>query len=80
MLFKNKHFKKRSYKDVCNELATMGFSNIDIKAIRDMTMGWIRTDKSVEKILVAGEELKKNKIYKYDDKIIVYYHTYKRNW
>lgn len=76
MPFSGCHFINRDYIDVENELWSLGFSEICEYAIRDLITGWLRRDGSVEKVTIAGKEVQRNAVYKYDDKLAIYYHTY----
>lgn len=79
MPFAEKHFRKRNYIDVNQELQTLDFSKICVHAIRDLTTGWFKKNGSVERVTISGEKIQKNTVYKYDDKIVIEYHTFKKN-
>lgn len=75
--FSSDSLRKSNYKDVISKLKNIGFTNITLEPIKDLVTGWIVKDGSVDKVLISNKEIKKNKLYKYDEKITVYYHTKK---
>lgn len=77
MPFDGKHFIRRNYVNVCDELQALGFSRIYEQGIRDLITGWVKKDGSVERVTVSGKELHKGATYVYDDELIIYYHTFK---
>lgn len=74
------YFKYKNYIDVGDQLEEMGFSNIYERKIKDLKMGWIIKDGSVEEILVNTDEgekpFKRNEPYEFDVEIVITYHTY----
>lgn len=76
-----KHFRRQNYIDVGDQLQDLGFSNIYERKIKDLIIGFITKDGSVEDVFVDtgnGEELiNKGELYEYDTKIVITYHTFK---
>ena len=60
----------------------MGFSNIRERKIKDLILGWITKNGSVEKVLIEcdGKEvpIKRNHLYDYDAEIVIEYHTFSK--
>lgn len=76
-----KHFRRRNYIYVGDQLQDLGFSNIYERKITDLIIGFMTKDGSVEDVFVDtgnGEELmNKGELYEYDTKIVITYHTFK---
>lgn len=75
-----------------DKLQALGFTQIYERPIRDLVTGWVVKDGSVEKVTVeqqttdddaedgTGEPvLKRKKIYPFDVKIVIHYHTFKQD-
>ena len=63
-----------------DRLLELGFTNIYERPIKDLKLGWLVQDGSVEQILIELEEetlLETGRPYPYDAKLIVCYHTFK---
>ena len=73
-----KNLRKLNYYDVQTKLSKLGFVNILVQPIRDLTIGWIKRDGSVESVSIDGDtNFKKNAVFKYDVSIMIEYHTFK---
>ena len=73
-------FKRNNCLNIGDTLYEMGFDSIDVREIKDLIIGLIKKDGSVEEIVVddgTEEPIKMNKRYPYDTKIIIKYHTFK---
>ncbi len=71
--------RKKNYIAVGDELQSLGFTEIYERQIKDLTTGWVKKDGSIEKVSVDGNsDFKKNSTYKYDTKIVIEYHTFKK--
>lgn len=73
-------FKRKNYVSVGDRLQSLGFTSIYERPIKDLVVGLIVKDGSVENVFVdEGEEssIERGKRYYYDTKIIICYHTYK---
>ena len=72
--------RRKNYNDIGNYLQDLGFSEIYERPIKDLIIGLITKNGSVENILVKEDEevpMVQGKAYYYDTKIIIRYHTYK---
>ncbi len=75
--FSPKHFIKRDYVEVGDELVLMGFSNIYERAIKDLAKKWSRKNGNVIQLLINDNVFsEKNSVYKFDDEIVIEYHSY----
>ncbi len=71
--------RKKDYITVGDELQSLGFTEIYERPIKDLITGWVKKDGSIEKVSVGGNsDFKKNSTYKYDTKIVIEYHTFKK--
>ena len=77
-----KYFKKKNYIDVGDYLHNMGFSNVYERKIKNLKLGILKEDGSVEEVLVCDENqeipFNKNRLYNYDTKIVITYHTFSK--
>lgn len=76
-LYSSKEFKRENYLKVGDKLYDMGFSCIYERQIKDLVIGLIKKDGSVDEVVAdigTEEPMKKNKVYKYDTKIVIKYH------
>lgn len=74
------NFKGMNYIKAGDRLLELGFTNIYERPIKDLKLGWLVQDGSVEQILIELEEetlLETGRPYPYDAKLIVCYHTFK---
>lgn len=73
-----RNLRKKNYMDVQEMFSDLGFTNISLCPIGDLTAGWITKDGSVESVKINGETgYKKDAIFKYDVSIEIGYHTFK---
>lgn len=73
-----RNLRKKNYMDVQEMFSDLGFTNISLCPIGDLTTGWITKDGSVESVKINGETgYKKDAIFKYDVSIEIGYHTFK---
>lgn len=71
---------RKNYVYVGDMFQELGFTEIYERPIKDLITGWITKDGSVENIYIANSDsFKKNSSYEYDVKIVIEYHTFKRN-
>lgn len=69
----------KNHVEVVNFLHNLGFTEICEHPLEDLMIGWIKRDGSVQSITVAtGGTLQKNTAYKYDVKITIDYHSFKK--
>lgn len=61
--------------EVCSQLYSLGFSNIELVASKNFWANWIYPNGSVQSISINGNcSFKKNTTYKFDSQIIIEYH------
>lgn len=71
--------RKMNYNAVGSELQKLGFTKIYERPIRDLVTGWVKKDGTVEKITIGNKcPFKRNSAFKYDTKITIEYHTFKK--
>lgn len=71
-------FHKRDYKEVMQQLSDVGFTEICLHPLKDLTTGWIKKKDSVSSVIIDGHtDYKKNQIFAYDVEIVVQYHSFK---
>ena len=72
--------KYNNYEDVLTQFESAGFTDIKTEAIEDLILGLLTKDGEVEKVSIDGEEnFKAGSKFKYNAKIIVYYHTFSQS-
>lgn len=79
--FSGKTFKRQNCYDVEKQLRTLGFSNITLKPMKDLSVGWLNKEGMVSKVYFKGNEestFQKNEIYEYDKPIVIKYHSFKK--
>lgn len=70
--------KKQNCGELFDKLHEIGFTEIKTMPIKDLTMGWIVKNDSIEKIKINhSENFKKDDTFCYDVPIVIYYHTFK---
>lgn len=80
MPFGSEDYKNSNYKQTVKELEKSGYENVKTKAIDDLITGWLTKDGEVEKVTVDGKESFDEKDrFDPDVKIIVSYHTFKKD-
>ena len=80
MTLSERRFKRKNYKYVGDYLQELGFSEIYERKICDLVTGLITKNGSVENVFVdEGDEIPimQGKLYYYDTKILICYHTFK---
>ena len=74
--FSGKSLRKREYSEVCDELESMGFSNVKQKPKRNIVAGLMRTDGAIDKVYINGNaSFKEGEVFQYDAEVIVEYHS-----
>lgn len=75
------YYRKKNVDVIKNEFENLGFSNIELRKIKDLVLGKLVKDGSIENVFVVEDgnnvPIIKDKYYKYDEKIIIEYHTFK---
>ena len=75
--FSPKDIRNRDYIEIVKQLNDLGFTQIYIKENADLITGWIKKDKSIERVTVKNDETyKKGTKYDYDIDIKIDYHTF----
>lgn len=70
--------KKQNCGELFDKLHEIGFTEIKTMPIKDLTVGWIVKNDSIEKIKINhSENFKKDDTFCYDVPIVIYYHTFK---
>lgn len=78
--FSAKSLRRQSHSEVVDRLQELGFTEIHEQPIKDLTTGWIIKDGSVENVAVEDNSaFRKGTTYKFDAKILIEYHTYKKS-
>ena len=78
--FNQKMVKKMDYEQVADMLLDLGYTEVYTFPLKDLKTGWIKKDKSVQQILIAGvESVKKGIVLEYDKKITIQYHSFAKN-
>lgn len=76
--FAHGNLRRMDYRDVQKKLTDLGFVNISIQPIKDLTTGWIKKDGSVESVRINDKtNYRKGAVFKYDVSILIEYHTFK---
>ncbi len=67
-----------NYSYVIKTFSELGFTEIYTSTINDLIFGWLTKDGATENVSIAGNgKFKKKSVYKYDEQIIIKYHTFK---
>lgn len=67
----------KNYQSLVNELFGFGFTEVYTREINDLKTGWITKDGAVKQVFIEGENnFKKGRVFAYDVKIIIEYHTF----
>ncbi len=80
MPFSSRSVRNKNYDEISDQLYALGFTEIYVHAIKDLTTGWIKKDGAIETIAIGtpeNKEFKKKSIYTYDTPIYIEYHTFK---
>lgn len=80
MPYSARSLRNKNYGVVTDELYELGFTQVYVHAIKDLTTGWIKKDGAIESIAIGNpdnRDFKKKSVYPYDIKIYIEYHTFK---
>ncbi len=67
----------KNYQSLVNELYGFGFTEVYTREINDLKTGWITKDGSVKQVFIGEENnYKKGRVFAYDVKIVIEYHTF----
>ena len=75
----SKEAKGNQYADVLQQFQNAGFINIQTEIQYDLIAGWFTKDGEIESITINGEKFKTENEYRPDAKVIITYHTFKKN-
>lgn len=76
----SKKAKKSDYKTVLKLFKEAGFINIKTKTKYDIITGWINSDGDIESVIINGDKkFDDNATYRADAKVIIIYHTLRKN-
>lgn len=69
---------KRDFNQLVNEFANIGFTEVYTLPLKDLTVGWIRKERAVRRVMIEGiDTIKKGMLIEYDKKITIQYHSFK---
>lgn len=69
----------RNYDEVKRELEAYGFSNITLVERKDLVIGFMNRNGSIEEISIDGKaNFKKNAKFRSDARVVIIYHTFKK--
>ena len=75
--FDQRMVTKMNFEQVADRLLDLGYTEVYTLPLKDLKTGWIKKEKSVQKILIAGvESVKKGIVLEYDKKITIQYHSF----
>lgn len=78
--FNSRSLKKQNRNVVAEQFNGLGFTEIREVPLKDLTTGWITKNDSVMNVIIDGNDsFRKNTVYKYDAKIEIQYHSFKKN-
>ena len=76
--YSSRQVKKQNCEMLSKELLDIGFTAINITAIKDLRKGWLVKDGSVETVIIDKQEsYKRGLLLNYDTEVNIFYHTFK---
>ena len=76
--FSHKYISNLSHREAVDRFHALGFTEVYVRPIPDLILGWFKKDGSIEQVSIDGNtSFRKNAIYPYDCKILIVYHTFK---
>lgn len=76
--YSSRQVRKQNCEVLSKELLDIGFTAINMTAIRDLRKGWLVKDGSVETVVInKRENYKRGLLLNYDTEINIFYHTFK---
>ncbi len=79
MPYTSRKIKKMKYQEAVDTLRGLGYTEVCGKKIEDLKVGLLIKDGTIENITIDGSnDIKKNRMYEYDVKITIVYHTFKK--
>lgn len=73
----SRDFEGKDYKDVVGDFKSVGFTNVETKAIRDLITGWLTKDGEVEKVTIGKlSTFDAEQRFAKDAKVVVWFHTF----
>lgn len=75
--YSSRQMIKRDFDELAQELLNVGFTEVYTLPLNDLKTGWIKKDRAVQQVVVAGREsIKKGAILEHDVKITIQYHSF----
>lgn len=75
--YSSRQMIKRDFDELAQELLDVGFTEVYMLPLDDLKTGWIKKDRTVQQVVVAGREsIKKGAILEHDIKITIQYHSF----
>lgn len=76
--FSSEEAKQYTYKELNTKLIDAGFTDIEIKKVDDLVIGWTITDGEIESVTINGmDTFDKSDWVPVDARAIIVYHTYR---
>lgn len=73
-----KEYKGDNYEQVVKELKNAGFTDIEVVAQKDLVIGWLSKDGSIDRISIDGDtDFSDDDIFSKDARVVITYHTFK---
>lgn len=71
---------EQNYLEILNQFKKAGFANVVAEPIYDVVLGWFDSDGEIESITIKGKEsFYEGERFRPDDKVVIKYHTFKKN-
>lgn len=75
--YSSRQMIKKDFDELAQELLNVGFTEVYTLPLNDLKTGWIKKDRAVQQVVVAGREsIKKGAILEHDVKITIQYHSF----
>lgn len=75
--YSSRQMIKRDFDKLAQEILNVGFTEVYTLPLNDLKTGWIKKDRAVQQVVVAGREsIKKGVILEHDVKITIQYHSF----
>ena len=72
--------ENKNYKKIEETFKKAGFVNVTVQPMNDLIFGWIHRDGDVERVTIGEtEEFDTKSIFKKDDEVVIYYHTFEKD-
>jgi len=75
--YSSRQMIKRDFDELAHELLNVGFTEVYTLPLDDLKIGWIKKNRAVQQVVVAGRDsMKKGTILEHDVKITIQYHSF----